>query len=160
MYETDHALSFRAAAPIDIVWDELHTLERLLENIPTISSFEVDADGRHASFTGALTRWPASWRALPGQAEITSSEPPRRLELTLTVPEVGLHFVGTFELASVAAEETNLTYRGELRCDHPLAARLRHVLTGILETHMDALATRIASRAARRTAAAHALGDL
>lgn len=160
MFETDYALTLRAAAPLDTVWDELHTLERLLENVQTISSFEIEADGRHASFTGALTRWPASWRSLPGQAEITSTERPRRLGLTLTVPEVALQFVGTFELDPVAAEETNITYRGELHCEHPLAARLRHVLTGILETHMDALVTRIASRAARRTAAAHALGDL
>jgi carbon monoxide dehydrogenase subunit G len=158
VYETDYALTLRAAAPLDTVWDELGALERVLENIPTISSFEVDVDGQHASFTGALTRWPASWRSLPGQVEITSSEAPRRLELTMTVPDVGLHFVGTFELDPVAAEETNVSYRGELRCDDPLVARLRHVLTGILESHIHALATRIASRAARRTAAAHALG--
>jgi hypothetical protein len=75
--------------------------------------------------------------------------------LTVTVLDVGLYFVGTFELDPVAAEETNLTFQGELRCDHPLAGRLRHVLTGILETHIDAVATRIAARAA----AARALGN-
>jgi hypothetical protein len=159
VYETDYTLIVRAAAPLDIVSDELGTLERVLQNIPTVSSFEVDPDGRHASFTGALTRWPASWRSFPGQAEIASSEPSRRLEFTVTVPDVGLRFVGTFELDFVEAEETKLTYWGVLRCNHPLVAHLKHVLTGILETHIHAVATRIASRAARRTAAAHALGQ-
>jgi hypothetical protein len=159
VYETDYALTIRTAAPLDAVWDELHTLERLLEHTPTVSSFEVDPGGGHASFTGSLVRWPASWRSLPGRAEIVAAEPERRLEWIVTIPDVQLRFAGTFELDPVAAEETNLTYSGVLRCDHRLASRLGRVLAVILESSMDALATRTASRAARRTAAAHALAE-
>ena len=44
MYETEYTLIVRAAAPLDIVWDELGMLERVLQNIPTVSSFEVDPE--------------------------------------------------------------------------------------------------------------------
>jgi hypothetical protein len=88
-----------------------------------------------------------------------ANDEPRRLEWAVTVPDVDLHFTGTFELEPVAADETKLTYRGVLQCGDRHAGRLRNSLAEILERHMDGLATRIASRAARRTAAAQALAD-
>jgi len=158
VYETDYDLTIRTRAPVETVWDELRTLERLLENTPTVSSFSVDDDGRHASLVGGLTRWPVAWRSLAAEAEIVEVDPPHRLDWTLTVAELDLRFAGTFELTPVSAEETNLTYRGSLRCGDSPVCLLRHVLAGILEGHMEALATRLATRAARRTAAEQALG--
>ena len=159
MYETDYAVTLRTAASAGAVWDELRTLERLFENMSTVSSYEVDADGHGATFLGALTRWPAAWRSLPGRAEVVASEPPGRVVWSVTIPDIDLHFVGTFELAPVAAEETNLTYSGVLCCGHRLSGRLGRVLEGVLEAYMDDLVTRIASRAARRAAAEQALAD-
>jgi carbon monoxide dehydrogenase subunit G len=159
VFEADHCVMIRARASVEAVWEELCDLDRLLGQISTVSSYEVEANGRQGSFVGALTRWPAAWRALPGRAEVIASEPPRRLTWTVAIPDIDFHFTGTFELDAVAAEETNLTYSGVLRCGHRLALRLGSVFAGILEAYMDALATGVASRAARRAAAARALAD-
>jgi hypothetical protein len=58
----------------------------------------------------------------------------------------------------VASDETSLTYRGILRCTHPLASRLRHFMVGLLETHVQDMAARAGRRAANRSLAERTLG--
>lgn len=158
MLETDYETRIRTQAPVEAVWEEIHPLERLLTGIPTVTSSKISTDGQRASITGGMARWPPSWRQLEATAEVIEAVAPERLRWAITIPSLDWHFDGTFELAPVASDETNITYRGVLRCGHPLASRLRHVVVGVLETHVQDLAARAGRRAANRTLAERALG--
>lgn len=147
----------RVEASAATVWEELWPLDHLLENVRTISSFEVSPDGLRASASGGLAEWPVMWRKATGTAEVVEARTAEVLRWTMTIPSLQLDFDGTFELAPAGAVETNLVYRGVLRCADPYAGRLRHVLSGLLEYHLESVASRVATRAARRTSAARAL---
>jgi uncharacterized membrane protein len=148
----------RVEAPADTLWEELWPLDHLLENVRTISSFEVSPDGRRASASGGLAQWPVMWREATGTAEVVEALTAEVLRWSMVIPSPELEFEGTFELTPAGAGETNLVYRGVLRCGDPHAGRLRHVLCGLLEYHLETVASRVATRAARRTSAARALG--
>ena len=157
MFEHEFESGSRAGAAAATVWDELWPLEHLIENVRTISSYEVAVDGDRATFTGGLSRWPALWREAAGTAELIEAVPRERLRWRVVIPTLEFEFTGSFELTPAGTQETNLVYRGALLCADPCAGRLRHVLTGLLETHLESVAERVATRASRRTSAARAL---
>jgi len=157
--EIQSEVRVRTEAPVHAVWDEIYPLDHLLENVPTVVSWEPSVDGKRAAIVGWFARWPVAWRSLAGTAEVTEAVAPERLRWATTIPSLGLTSEGTFELAPLGLDETSLTYRGVLRCGDRYAGRLRHVLTGVLEGHLDAVASRVATRAARRTLAERTLGQ-
>jgi carbon monoxide dehydrogenase subunit G len=156
--ETDYETMVRAEAPVEAVWEEIHPLEVLIAGVPTITDAQISPDGRQASITGGLSRWPPAWRSLEARAELIEAATRERLRWTVTIPSLEWHFEGTFQLAPVASDETNITYRGVLQCGHPLASRLPHLMVGVLETHVQDLASRAGRRAANRHLAERKLG--
>lgn len=121
MRQTEYTFTVRAQAPADAVWDDIRSLDRLLENLPNISGLELDADGQQARFFGGLARWPASWRALAARAELLDCEAPRYIEWAVEVPALEGRLLG----------DLTLTYKAYLGCANRHACRLRCVLTGI-----------------------------
>jgi hypothetical protein len=107
---------------------------------------------------GGLSRWPPAWRQLEATAELLEAVAPERLRWSVTIPSLDWYFEGIFELTPVASNETNITHRGVLRCGHRLVSRLPHFAEGVLETHVEDLASRAGARAAKRFLAGRQLG--
>jgi hypothetical protein len=156
--ETEYEVTVRTEAPAEAVWEEIHPLEVLMAGVPTITEAKISPDGRQASLIGGLSRWPPAWRQLEATAELLEAVAPERLRWSVTIPSLDWYFEGTFELAPVASNETNITHRGVLRCGHPLVSRLPHFAEGVLETHVEDLASRAGARAAKRFLAGRQLG--
>jgi hypothetical protein len=152
-------VNVRTEAPVQAVWDEISPLDHLLENVPTVVSWECDGAGTRATIVGWFARRPRVWSSLTGTAEVTEAMEPERLRWMTTVPSLELTSEGTFELTPLGLGETSLTYRGVLRCGDRYAGCLRHVLTGVLEGHLESVAARVATRAERRTLAERTLGQ-
>ena len=159
MQEIQSEAKVRTAAPVQAVWDEISPLDHLLENVATITSWECCGDGTRASIVGWFARRPRVWNSLAGTAEVVEAVTPERLRWIVTVPTLELMSEGTFELTPLGLDETALTYRGVLRCGDRYAGCLRHVLTGVLEGHLESVAARVATRAERRTLAERTLGQ-
>jgi carbon monoxide dehydrogenase subunit G len=159
MNEVSYEVTVRIEAPVDTVWDEVSTLDRLLGHVPAISSVQLGADGMTGSFTFVLSRLGRLWKRLETRAVVTEVTPPRSLQWRLETPSLEWEFVGTFELSPVGTDETTLVYRGTMRFSDRSAGPLHPIETDVLEEHLDTLANRIAGRAARHTLAERTLGD-
>ena len=159
MNEVSYEVTVRTEAPVDAVWDEVSTLDRLLGHVPAISSVELGPDGMTGSFTFVLSRLGRLWKRLETRATVTEVTPPGRLQWRLETPSLEWDFAGTFELTTVATDETTLVYRGTMRFSDRYAGPLQPIHAEVLEEHLDTLANRIAARAARHTLAERTLGD-
>lgn len=157
MIEADHTRSVRVAAPIDMVWDELGSLDRLMKQIPEVAYVRLEPDGRTAHITTSLAWGPISWKF--ANVSLAVSRPPHQLQWCVHASSLQLDFEGTFDLAPAAVRnETLLTYRGSLRCRHRLLSRLRGALASSLEGHVNSLTERLAVLAAQHTEAKARLG--
>jgi len=158
MNEVSYEVTVRTEAPVDAVWDEVSTLDRVLGHVPAISSVEFGADGMTGSFTFVLSRLGRVWNRFETIAIVTEVTPPGRLQWRLDTPSLEWEFVGTFELSPIGTDETTLVYRGTMRFSDRYAGPLQPIHAEVLEEHLDTLANRIASRAARHTVAERVLG--
>lgn len=148
MIEADHARTVRVRAPVATVWDELCTLDRLVKQIPEISSFEPTGDGRTAKVSLRLGWGPISWKF--GRASVAETTAMQRMRWQAEVPSLRLDFTGHFELAPGATpQETTLTYRGVVRCRHGFVGRLQFAMASFIEGHVNSLSGRIADLAAQ-----------
>jgi hypothetical protein len=76
----------------------------------------------------------------------------------IDMPALECQFEGTFELSPVGTDETTLVYRGTMRFSDRYTGPLQPIHAEVLEEHLDTIATRIASRAARHVRAERTLG--
>jgi carbon monoxide dehydrogenase subunit G len=159
MNEVSYEVMVRTEAPVEAVWDEVSTLDRLLGHVPAISSVELGPDGMTGSFTFVLSRLGRLWKRLETRATVTEVTPPSRLQWRLETPSLEWDFAGTYELTPVGTDETTLVYRGTMRFSDRYAGPLQPIHAEVLEEHLDTLANRIAARAARHTLAERTLGD-
>ena len=158
MLEADHTRSVRVQAPIHMVWDELQPLERLMRQIPEVAYFQVESDGRTAQVSTRLGWGPLNWRF--ASVTLEESDPPRHLEWRSSSPALRLDFQGVFELSPAArVDETDLTYRAFLRCQHRFVGRLRGALASFLEGHVNGLADRVAALAVQHADAQRRLAS-
>jgi hypothetical protein len=152
MFEADHETTVRVRAPITGVWEELCSIDRLLARIPEIAYFKVEPDGQRARISTRLAWGPVRWKV--GTAGLLEATPPHRLHWGCRAPSLEVDFEGTFELTRAGTEdETDLFYRGYLRCNHTLIRRLRGALTSVLESHVNRFPPRIATLAAQHAEA-------
>jgi len=159
MNEVSYEVAMRTEAPVSAVWDELGTLDRILGHVPGISSVELGPDGTTASFSFVLSRLGRVWKQVEAQATVTETAGPRCLQWMIEMPALEWQFEGTFELSPVDTDETNLVYRGTMRYSDRYTGPLQAIHPEVLEEHLDTIATRIASRAARHVQAERTLGQ-
>jgi uncharacterized membrane protein len=150
--EADHETTVRVMAPIEGVWEEIRTIDRLLAFMHRVERFEAQPDGRTARVWSRLAWGPLDWE-LEGSVALTEAVTPRRLAWSGVIPRLGLTVEGVLELAPGAHDETVLCYRAALRCDHHLVARLEGVLTAGLEDHVETFTARVATLAAQHAQA-------
>jgi carbon monoxide dehydrogenase subunit G len=159
MNEVGYEVAVRTEAPVSAVWDELCTLDRILGHMPGISSVELGDDGITASFGFVLSRLGRVWKQVEALATVTETAGPRSLRWMIEMPALECQFEGTFELSPVGTDETTLVYRGTMRFSDRYAGPLQPIHAEVLEEHLDTIATRIASRAARHVRAERTLGE-
>lgn len=148
MLEADHTRSVRVQAPIAMVWGEIDSLERLMRQVPEVAYFRVESDGRTAHVSTRLGWGPLNWRF--ASVTLEKADPPHHLEWRSSAAALRLDFQGVFQLSRAPrVDETDLTYRAILRCEHRFVGRLRGALASFLEGHVNGLADRVATLAAQ-----------
>lgn len=152
MLELSYDTTERIAAPIETVWDEIRTVDRLLAYAPEIGSFTAEPDGQRARFMSNMAWGPIDWKA-EGTAIILEVTPMERLRWCLEMATLQMRLDLTFHLATGANRETVLRYGGRMFCDHKLVRRLRGMLTDAIEEHVHSTAGRVATLAAQHSLA-------
>ena len=144
--EFEHAS--RVAAPVALVWEELESLAGVLRLFPGVVEIQsVDPD--QIRIVARFAWGPVKWN-LEGTAVTRLRVPYERLGVSVRFPGMGLTYEGDIELAGVAATETNVLYRGTLRCGHPLVSRLGGFLHDLAEDHVRSLVNKVKGLAERR----------
>ena len=159
MNEVSYEVAVRTAAPVALVWEELSTLDRLLGQLPGISSVVFGADGTTGSFTFFLSRLGRVWKKVEASATVIEVGEPRLLRWRIETPTLEFEFDGSFELIPVGARETTVVYRGTMRVSDRYSGPLDPFQADVLEEHLETVASRVAGRAARRAQAEQALGQ-
>jgi len=157
MVEVDHTRSVRVRAPLELVWNELSPLDRVIRQIPEVAYFKVQPDGRSLELSTRLSWGPLNWKF--ARATVAEAAAPRLMQWRGHAPSLQLDFEGTFELQPVPnGDDTMLTYRGVLRCRHKLVGRLRGPLASYIEAHVNSLTGRVAELAVQHAEADQRLG--
>jgi carbon monoxide dehydrogenase subunit G len=159
MNEVSYEVTMRTDAPVAAVWDELCTLDRILRHLPGISTVELGTDGTTASFTFVLSRLGRVWKRLEAHAAVTELVAPRCLRWRIETPSLEWDFDGIFDLVPVGTAATTLAYRGTMCFSDRYTGPLQPIHADVLEEHLETLASRIASRAARHILAERTLGS-
>jgi len=134
------------AAPIDAVWAQISTLERVLAHVSEASDVVLEADGR-VRFRARL-RWGPFGYALAGVGVITEMRAPAELRCELRMPAAGATVVDRFELTEVSGSETSLRVVVDAQLGQ-LARRISGVAVDAVEVHARRLAANAAGRAER-----------
>lgn len=147
--ETASERRLRARAPLEAVWAESATLERLLVHPPEIVRFEVAPGGDHAALEVRLAWGRFDWN-LDGTARRTGCVTHEGVSVEVELPGLNLAFQAKVELSAAAEGETNVTYRGRLASENPLVNRLAAAFKGITEFHVRSTVENLAAAAERR----------
>ncbi len=139
----------RISAPVQLVWEEIDTLEQILAKAPHAFGYDVVPGGQRATVKANLAWGPLKW-ALDGEASLHDVLAPLHLGYRIEVASLELAYEGTIDLTRVGDSETKLDYRGHLETRHRLASRMRGMFSEILEEHADGLVNRVKVRAEQR----------
>lgn len=139
----------RIMAPVQLVWDEMDSLDQVLSKSPQISDYEVVPGGRRARGTTRLAWGPVKW-TIEVQLEIVEFVPRQRMAYCVEGPSLEVHLQGAVDLAAVGENETRLDYLGHLDVQHRMAGRMRGLFNEIAEDHVHSLVHRIKVKAEQR----------
>jgi len=139
----------RITAPVQLVWEEIDSLEQILAKSPQISQYEVVPGGHRAHGQTKLAWGPLKW-TVDIEAEITDLVPLQRLTFTIDGPALEVHYEGTIELSPVGEAETRLDFRGHLDVHHRMAGRMRGLFTEIAEDQAHSVVHRVKVKAEQR----------
>ena len=103
----------RINAPLQLVWEEMDSLEQILAKSPQISEYDVVPGGQRARGKTKLAWGPVKW-TVDVEVEITEFEPRQRLGFAIEGPSLEVRYEGTIDLAPIGEGETKLEYRGRL----------------------------------------------
>jgi hypothetical protein len=147
--QTDYKRNARIVAPVQLVWDELSTLDAILTKSVQFITYDLAADGSSARFKANLTWGPLKY-PIEGTAAVDESTPRELTRYVVNVPQVGLRYSATIRIAPGSATETTLDYSGDLEIDHRLAGRMRGLFNELIEEHIHVLTSRVKTRAEQR----------
>lgn len=147
--QTDYKRNARIVAPVQLVWDEISTLDSILTKSVQFLTYNLAADGTSAKFKANLTWGPLKY-PIEGTAAVDESAPRQLTRYVVTVPQIGMRFAATIRIAPGSATETTLDYTGDLEIDHRLAGRMRGLFNELVEEHIQILTTRVKTRAEQR----------
>ena len=147
----DYETTLRIDAPIEAVWDQIETLDRIMRHAPEVDSFELEPGGQRAQWRGRLIAGPFR-RDAGGSAELVERVERRSIAYTTTIPVIDTRYSGIFVLASGGEGVTVMGYRGSFVCRHLLASVMRQPLTAVLEDHVLSVPARVAQLAEQHAA--------
>ena len=139
----------RIMAPLQLVWEEMDSLEQILAKSPQISQYDVVPGGQRARGTTKLAWGPLKW-TVDIEAEVTELIPLQRLGFAIEGPSLEVRYEGTIDLAPIGEAETKLEYRGRLDVRHRMASRMRGLFNEIAEDQAHSLVHRVKVKAEQR----------
>jgi carbon monoxide dehydrogenase subunit G len=139
----------RIVAPVQLVWEEMNSLEQILAKSPQISGYEVVPGGQKARGSTRLAWGPVKW-TVDLTVEITEFVPRQRISFCIDGPSLEVHYVATAELTPVGETETKLDYRGHLDVRHRMAGRMRGLFNEIAEDQAHSLVHRVKVKSEQR----------
>jgi carbon monoxide dehydrogenase subunit G len=139
----------RIMAPLQLVWEEIDSLEQILAKSPQISSYDVVPGGQRARGVTKLAWGPLKW-TVDIEAEITELVPLERVGFALDGPSLEVHYEGCVDVAPIGEGETRLDYRGHLDVTHRMAGRMRGLFNEIAEDQAHSLVHRVKVKAEQR----------
>lgn len=139
----------RITAPVQLVWEEIDSLEQILAKSPQAFSYDVVPGGQRAVIKSNLAWGPLKW-AVEGEASLHDVVARQHLCYQLDVPSLEMHFEATIDLTVVGDTETRLDYRGQMEIRHRLAGRMRGMFSEMLEEHASGLVRRVKVHAEQR----------
>lgn len=139
----------RITAPLQLVWEEMDSLEQILAKTPQISEYEVVPGGERARGKARLAWGPVKW-TVDLEVEVTEFVPLQRISFTVDGPALEVHYRATVELAPVGESETKLDLRGHLDVRHRMAGRMRGLFNEIAEDQAHSLVHRVKVKAEQR----------
>jgi carbon monoxide dehydrogenase subunit G len=148
--ERQYDTTLRIEAPLDAVWEEIRTIDRILKRAPEVDEFELEPDGR-ATWRGRFVSG-RFHRDVIGRAEIVDLAEGRNVTYTTTIPTLEARFNGIFALAPGGEDVTVMGYRGAFVCRHRFAWLMRQPLTAILEDHVLSVPARVGQLAHQHAA--------
>jgi carbon monoxide dehydrogenase subunit G len=139
----------RVVAPIQLVWEEMDSLDQILAKSPQISEYEVVPGGQKARGKAKLAWGPVKW-TLDLEVEIIEFVPRQRLSFSVDAPAMEVHYQATVELTQVSENETKLELRAHLDVRHRMANRMRGLFNEIAEDQAHSLVHRVKVKAEQR----------
>jgi len=139
----------RINAPLQLVWEEMDSLEQILAKSPQISEYDVVPGGQRARGKTKLAWGPVKW-TVDVEVEITEFEPRQRLGFAIEGPSLEVRYEGTIDLAPIGEGETKLDYRGRLDVRHRMASHMRGLFNEIAEDQAHSLVHRVKVKAEQR----------
>ena len=139
----------RIMAPLQLVWEEMESLDQILAKTPQISDFEIVPGGRTARGKARLAWGPVKW-AIDVEFTIVEFVPRQRMAYCVEGPSLEVHLAAAVNLAAVGENETRLDYVGNLDVQHRRAGRMRGLFNEIAEDHVHSLVHRIKVKAEQR----------
>ncbi|HEV8627795.1 MAG TPA: SRPBCC family protein [Acidimicrobiia bacterium] len=139
----------RIMAPLQLVWEEMDSLEQILAKTPQISDYDVVPGGQKAGGKAKLAWGPVKWM-IDLEVEIVEFQPRQRIAYTVDGPALEVHYRATIELATVGDNETKLDLRGHFDVRHRMASRMRGLFNEILEDQAHSLVHRVKVKAEQR----------
>ena len=139
----------RIMAPLQLVWEEMDSLDQILAKTPQISEYDVVPGGQTARGTARLAWGPVKW-TVDLEVEITELVPRQRMAFSIDGPSLEVHYLATVELTPVSENETKLEYRGHLDVRHRMASRMRGLFNEIAEDQAHSLVHRVKVKAEQR----------
>ena len=139
----------RIMAPLQLVWEEMDSLEQILAKTPQISEYDVVPGGQKAHGKARLAWGPVKW-TVDLEVEITDIEPRQRIGFSVDGPAIEVHYQAVVELTPVGENETKLELRGHLDVRHRMASRMRGLFNEIAEDQAHSLVNRVKVKAEQR----------
>ena len=139
----------RIMAPLQLVWEEMDSLEQILAKTPQISEYDLVPGGQKAQGKARLAWGPVKW-TLDLEVEITEFAPRQRIGFSVDAPSLEVRYQATVEVAPVGDNETKLELRGHLDVRHRMAGRMRGLFNEIAEDQAHSLVHRVKVKAEQR----------
>lgn len=139
----------RIMAPVQLVWEEMESLNQILAKTPQVTDFEVVPGGQKARGKAKLAWGPVKW-TIDLEVEITEYLPRQFLSFSIDSPGLEVRFVARIDLAPVGETETKLDYVGLLDVRNRMASRMRGVFNEIAEDQAHSLVHRVKVKSEQR----------
>ena len=139
----------RIMAPVQLVWEEIDSLEQILAKSPQVSEYDVVPGGQKARGKTKLAWGPVKW-AVDVEVEILEFQPRQRIAFAIDGPSIEVRYEATIDLVPIGEAETKLDYRGHLDVRNRMASRMRGLFNEITEDQVHSLVHRVKVKAEQR----------